>query len=382
MDFFNKEDMSCLMNLDGRKAKYQQRPRPLLASYRDRVRDLANKIVHELYIRNFDVAGFDCEFVFERKDATVYVREVSHDGLRFTGSTLRFGKHRVNLYEDNSGSVEVFVGDPEDLREFDRGFLHNRRMNGKKKIHLSYGRSYGLGPDFEHNRDSRDHMPEGDEPMSVNVLAIQSEAIPVLESALSEVQRHPVPEQFDVFKEPEPVPVNCAHLPGVLYGFKVSRHESEPGLIPNHRLISLSSAKPEHQYRSYMNDGFVYMETEFKTAPDHSVWYNYAMGSWGDPVEVYEVNLSRANGIYVIDGSVFEKRRSDYWADNPVESVEYMTDELVAEFRKEEAATMVHINDYDGSFEKPLVISRRYISPAEIKMVSNKKLDFYLNRKK
>jgi hypothetical protein len=103
------------------------------------------------------------------------------------------------------------------------------------------------------------------------------------------------------------------------------------------------------------------------------------MGSWGDPVEVYEVNLSRANGIYVIDGSVFEKRRSDYWADNPAED---LTDELVAEFRKEEAATMVHINDYDGSFEKPLVISRRYISPAEIKMVSNKKLDFYLNRKK
>lgn len=381
MKFFKKEDMSCLMELDGRKAKYvaPTDSRAMLACYEPNLHKLAKDIVRSLRVRNFDVPGFECEFVFLRETGEVRVREVRSDNFRFSSTTLEFGNYRMSLFDDNSGSVDVFIGGEEDMPTFKRGLLHHRKMNGLKKIHLQYHKHYGHTNVFKHVTDSREYMPDAGEPTEINILDVQMEARTILKDALSKIKSVESPKMRNIFEEPAPVSVSCEHLPEVLYGFRTSRHDNAPGLVPNRRLISLSSPRPTgHKYEGQMNEGFVYMETKFSNEPVDSGRYNYGMGSWGDEVETYEVRLSKANGIYVIDASVFYRLKDEYFENNP--AADRLPDDSFREFGKAEAATMVAINDYDGTYVTPVVISVRHIGDSELKLVSKRKNDFYLER--
>lgn len=376
MDTFTLSDTRPLINLNGRKAIFKTEQ---FGNYSERLSKALRDIVDELKKRDFSVPGFVVEFWFEAHKAEVKVFKILSDEFYFEvvsdWQVMIKGKE-MSVFKDGSGSLEVYCGSDweTDAKEFMHGKRFHRKMDNKSRIVLQYDLR---GDTFKATDDcGRGHYPDGNEPVIYGFDSVEYEFADYAEMILGKIKAAPLPEkEVDVFVEPDQVPLTNELFKGVsLRAFSKYYGEDETmtkGIMPGHRLLNLGCTLPEgHKYAKDMHDGFVYMEVvrdgqdDAFTQPRDTYQFNY---SSYDGKHTYDVKLKNANSVYVVDAGVFDRIKEEWFKENPV--AVQITDAQVDDFMRKQAETMVHINDYDGSYEKPVVITNRIVWPDELTQV-------------
>ena len=380
MDYFTLSDLTPLINLNGRIAKFQDRDDA--TGFCEQIQNLQTKLINALKERNFNVPGFDIEFFLNREKGTVEVFRISNTDLdfRMVGNTHFMIKEKeICMYGDCSGSLQVYVGGnwERDRKEFFNGKLFHRKMDGKSHIHLEYTL---WGTMFKNSSgDSREYPRSVNDPEAYNASSIEKELGNYLMGIIGEVKKTPIPAPLDLFVEPIHIELKNELFAGKkLIGYGSKYNEDKEGIFPSQRLLSLSMKLPEHPFAKQMHDGFIYMEIIDKdaeaTKPNDTYGYNYAFEY--DRQLGYSIEPKNYNNFYVIDAATFDALKMEWFNDNP--DFKNLTDNLVNEFKTEQAKTMVPINEYKGGYVKPVVITNRHIWPEEMKKVNIKKQEHKL----
>lgn len=376
MEYFTIDDQSALIDLHGRKSKFVYRN--LLPGFMKETGDKAIELLKELELRNFDVPGFEIGFYLDRDSCEIKPWKICCMDLNLliTGNTVTIKGKEVSIYDDGSGSLNVYaLNDWEsDKKEFMYGKKFNRRLDKQSRLHLGYSLYGNL---FKTNGyDSREYAPEGNEPTEYRVASIEIEVFTFLSDIVEVVKQYEKPNETKfVFKEPEAIQLKSEWFKGkTLYAYRDTQwtdKNAETRIDPGYRLLSLTTKLPEHSLKNEMHEGFIYMEIDHKELKpkDTGILYNYHWDS--KQIEMYEVTPSNYNQFFVIDASVFDELRKKWSDAHP--DVHCMTDKLVEEYRIEEAKTMIHINEYNGQYKRPIVITNRILWKDELKKIKIEK---------
>lgn len=379
MRFFELKDKDSVLNsLNGNKLKYVFRVNGLT----DAINQAKRKIEEALYRRNWQVPGIKVDFIYDydmEGNHTLRVSTITADpklcaDVRVNSWSVRVRGMEMSLHEDNSGSLEVYCGDDwdKDRNEFVNGKRFHRKMDGKSRIVLQYNTHRGYK--FEATDDcSRGHFPSGSElePMSYSIPAVEKDMLVGLNDMLDYIESHPEQDvDKSLFAEPNPTYLTNELFAGskfrthvsndVAYRLKENNKKSNHGMDGGWRLLDLSISPPKnHPYANLMNEGFTYCSIEWPNGKidDHNWHYNWDKKTAG-------VNLKKVDNVFVVDQAQAEKFKEQWFQNNP--GIDTMDNAGYQQMLIERAATMVHINDYKGGFEKPVVVICRVLSKDEL----------------
>lgn len=406
MRFFDKDEneMMHLVDLKVPAAKFVIKD-DFMCGWPDDIRELCKKIWNVIEAHNFDIPGLVPHFVMNDDRETVELMSMRYNGwFRIWGSgEIVTNTIRLHCWDDlpPSATLELFVGEigTEQHKSFLSGDLVNRKLRGKEKIHLRYKSQSGGA--FKHDNDlGRLYDPVDPELSIYSYDEILSQVRTTVEEVLQELDALPRPEQKNIFTKPIDIPLTNPLFEGeVLYGYsKTGKDEVTTSLECGWRMVPLNGQRPkEHKYRNLMNEGFVALERDFYDRPADTDYYQSGMytSSQYEYINVYEIHLKNANHVYIIDSSLVGKARAKAMEEhekkhpNWKESEDYeirlprFTDQEVNQMRCDQAASMVHINDYRGEYDKPIVMVCRRIERDEIgNLLSSKNYyDFHPNKK-
>lgn len=376
---------AALLNLIGNIPKFTFHRNALTCD----INDIRERINTELELRNFEVPGIDIEFchsVNEEGIHYIYIYKIRYAGQDVTLTSdwlVRIGRMELSLHSDNSGSLEVYCGNNwgKDRDEFIKGVRHHRKMNNKSRIVLQYD----FGQNFKATDDcGRGHFPDGsdNEPLTYSMFAVETEIIFELTQLLNYIMMFPVPDKdVNVFAEPKPTKLDNPIFEGAELHLTLDdrtvrtikgQTRKNYGKDGDWRLLSCSIAPPvDHKYSNIMNDGFTYCEIGFPGVDVPSnIWHNRS----GEDYSAI-VDLDNADCVFVVDRAAGDRFKENWFKTNPDEST--MDNPAYEQMCIERANTMIHINDYVGGFDRPVVIINRILRDSEIRIISKIKKRSY-----
>lgn len=346
------------------------------------------KIEELLKERNYDVPGVNVEFYHdvtsELGQHIIKIASISCENpdIRMNSWEVRVGGIVMSIHCDGSGSMEMYCGTNwnNDRNEFVKSNHYNRKMNGKSRIVLQYNKH---GDSFVATDDcNRGYMPEESQGESsrYSVEDIETRMLTGMDWLMAHIRNTPVADiDPGVFSEPKPTPMTNPLLQGMRLFTNVdsdTRHQmidrarGNYGMGGSWRLLTLGMERPGgHPYRDLMHEGFVYCNIQMpgKEVMDNNWHYG---GRDHTPVEV---RLSKADNVFVVDAGIFDRMKERFFLDNS--GLERMSDDDLNRMIIARGASMVHVNDYDGSFEKPVVIIGRILSVDELATVEVSKVN-------
>lgn len=376
MRYFNiKNKNTALSILSGHDAKLIFKEECLPSKTNQKRKSIQD----ELQKRNFDIPGIDIEFYINGTDKTISIAciECHTTDIRLVSDySIRYKGFVMTLFEDNSGSLEVYCGKDweSDRHEFLHTQHHHREMNGMSRIVLQYDTNTGYV--FQATDDCRrGHYPTGSEPLSYGIDAAESIILDGLDKLLDHIKSHPEQSiDANLFTEPMPVtlknesPLKKARIFTNLDDYKMAEYEHQTDrnaqvLEVSWRLLSLGVTLPEHPLAYIMHDGFIHCDVQLPNGErQDNIWHSNS----GTTVEV---KLTSMNNVYVVDAAACDRYRDEWFKNNP--EARQMSNESYKELCVARAMTMVPINDYDGSFEKPVVLIGRPLTKKEIIMIEH-----------
>jgi hypothetical protein len=400
MRFFdkNENEMMHLVDLKKPEANFKIKE-DFMCGWPEDIRDLCKKIWNVIEAHNFDIPGLAPHFVLDGDCENVEMMSIRYnDWFRIWGSGEIVTKTiKLHCWGDtHSATLEHFIGelDTPQHKLFLAGDLTNRKLRGKEKIHLRYN-SQCPGRPFCHDNDfGRLYDPVHPEPHTHSYDDILNQVKTTCEEILQEFEALPRPTQRNIFTKPTDIPLLNPLFEGqVLYGYAKTRGKKEvvKSLECGWRMVTLGGQRPkEHKYRNLMTEGFVSLERDYYDRPKDTDYYQSGMytSSSYEYINAYEIHLKNANHVYVVDSSLQDKARAKSMElheekhPNWKESEDYnirsprFTDAEVDQIRCDQAASMVHINDYRGEYDKPIVMVCRKVNEDEIgRLLSSKNYD-------
>lgn len=363
---------------------------------------ICRKIWNVVEEHNFDIPGMNPHFVLRDDRETVEMMSLRYNGWFRIWGTGEICTKRMKVlcwdYSPYPATLDYFVGEEgtKDQEDFFSGrTLVNSKLRNHKKIHLHYRSEYN--DSFVHDNDMRRlYDCAVGEPTSFDYSVVMDHIRTVCNEVLAELEAIPRPKQKNIFEKPADIPLtNPLFEDQPLYGYaKVHEGETADSLESGYRMIPLGGMRPaDHQYANIMNEGFVALEREFHDRPTDTEYYQSGMytSSQREYLNVYDVRLKNANHVYVVDSSVIPKNKAKSFdehiekypgwktsEDMDIRNPKF-TDAEVDQMRCDQAATMVHINDYRGQYDKPIIMVCRRIEADEmVSLVSSKNYyDFY-----
>lgn len=380
--------------------------------------EVCEQIVRALEERNWDVPGINVEFDIYGSGAEKYrmVRKLSGKDfkLRFCRVQANMGRwndtaavteilipqKELHVYDDESGpTYYIYVGKnwESDKQDFFLGSKVNSKLVNKPRTYLMYKGGWDgryiyrnqRPPYLLHDSDlDREYKPKQGEPRSFSTDDVFTEFTRWLEgNLLSMILAQPVPsERTDLFhKETTPFPETMSPI----FCFGESRDASRvykgkndlTELTPEeqfgmdgggYRLIALGNGDgnvPDIAYDGFKWCGFgeVVSDTPIHVldVPGHYRWPDREKF-------LFRVTPNRADGVYVADHAVYERRRKELsdavsHGENPERD---FTKDEVRDFNSARGRTIVPITEYDGSYEQPIVLINREIDLEEVELVS------------
>lgn len=339
-------------------------------------------------------------------------------------------KKEIHVYDDESGpTFYLYVGKhwKRDRDQFIDGSKVNSKLNGKPKMYLQYtggcncqqtrGASFPAvrlletiltrdakalaqmhhthsrwrPPVLVHTNDlGREYDPEGKEPSVFQTTKVMEEFRQYLENVvLAMVISQPVSStKVDAFAQPEPIPFpdSISHL--FTFGEwrdeeRIRTGKEDPSkLEPSNRYGMLGSGYRLVPYDlpkigdvpKIAYDGFLWCGTGEidKDTPIDSLEVPGHHRSSDRERYVLRVTPNRANGIYIADHAVYEKRRIEIGEllSNEKPQRTRFTDAELADFTCARGRTIIPISEYTGNFEQPVVLINRELSFDEVEVVS------------
>jgi len=373
-DFTLNTKNLALCALNGQTAKLEipdsNNLTPAINNYR-------KEIIKALEKRNFNIPGIDVVFyhIYENGKHSINIASIickEIDVYIGYSSEIRVGGFHMSLYSDNSGSLDVYCGTDwnKDREEFIYGKRFHRKMDGKSRIVLQYDYN---GSVFRATDDcNRGYLPVS-EPDNYILSRVEYIILTELNKLLNYINTFP--EQTidpNLFAEPMPTQLKNESVLKKMklftyvdrYKFQDLEHGDNTGINGGYRLLPLSIPLPEHPLASLMHEGFTYCDIQMSNEqPNNNIWHYDS-----DATKVM-IKLSNMNNVFIVDAYAAEKFREDWFNSNP--GIQRMTDDAYNEMQVARAVTMVRINDYDGSYKKPVVIVGRLINRKEIKLIGS-----------
>lgn len=380
MRFFNLKDKDrTLINLHGNKPKIKFDNGGLTTS----INKVRKHICEELHKRNYDIPGLEVGFFHNVLDDGSHIIKVFSvtcvDPKLAPDVDIRSNTHvrshgmDLSLYEDMSGSLEVYCGSDweSDRDEFVNGIRFHRKMNNKNRIVLRY--ETDRGKKFVYTDDcGRGYIPDGSpsEPLSYSMVEIEMGVIAGLESLRSYIAGFPEKNvDHSLFTEPDPQFLTNLLFSETEFHSTISSNVADrmlndggnQGTDVGWRLLPLGVKAPkDHPYHEIMNDGFIYCDIANPGSPANKYNWHY---DGMDNIKVI-VRLRNVNEVYVVDASVSDRFRDEWFKNNP--DCDSLTNEAYNELIVARARTMVHINDYTGGYDKPVILIGRSLAKDEI----------------
>jgi len=389
--------------------------------------EVCEHIVRALEKRHFDVPGINVEFdVYGSGEQRMrMVRRITgqnfslyfsrSQGLLPEGTyndtaavnTVAIEGEQISVYEDHSGpSYYVYVGDDwERDREwfFRSSCLVNSKLYGESRRYLKYsgsdetsrqvrfgyhryGNKYAETAKFLlHTNDMHREYEPGphDKPFYVTheVTERMAAQLKIELKQIEETQERNEPFQFD---EPVPVPVEgCPEFWTFAEHRAAERIKTGQTDIDELRLSDRYALNIGYRLLPYgcpadglghdpekLHDGYVWCALNPEQIP-----YEAKSLSMGNAL--VRVRPTRFNDIYVVDEAAYEQTRAELSAridkeneDRPEDDKRTrFTDDEVNEQKRARAKTFVPWLEYDGSFEKPVVLIGREIGLDEVQIV-------------
>lgn len=395
MKFFKLEDKDCaLSNLNGAKPKFVLKGIGLTPA----LQDLRKELIKLLHARNFNIPGVEVEFCLSGsgKQMSIHVFSVKIPSMDFamvSDYSIRCGIMDMDIHEDASGSLEVYCGKDwdKDKEEFIKGVRHHRKMNKKSRIVLQYDlrRAHynpfsDLGFLFGNERFvatddcDRGHYPEGDEPTEYTLIEIENRFRKMLKAIISYLSVFP--EQAPdpkLFEEPFPVFLTNPIFAGSVFHSFIDENEmprlasddpaNDYGIQQNVRLLPLSIYPPKaHPLGKYMNEGFVYCDITWADGTE-SVNY-FVPGSYSSrEKKKVGIQLDKMDNVFIVDMDAGRRFKAKWFKSNP--KAELLEHDAYHQMLIEIASTLVHINDYQGGYVKPVVAICRTVGRNEVKIL-------------
>jgi hypothetical protein len=382
--------------------------------------EVCEQIVRTLEDRNWDVPGITVEFHNYGSGDQKYrlVSDIRGDGfqLHFGRVQRRLGHYndtaavsqlvipgkQLDIYDDESGpTYYVYVGESweRDKERFLRGSKVNSRLDREGRWYLMYkgacrcgasdfGQHYHSGrrpPLLVHDNDlGREYDTNGLEPKSYRTSEVLEEFRSWLQDTLlARILEHPpAAERIDIFQGPAPTPFPQDAGPIFCFGSanaarRVYQGRLDPDqLSPDQRFAFSANGYsllgsgggqtvPEVAYGGFRWCGLgpVAADTNLTMLeiPGHD--------RWGDREQyVFRITPSRADGIYIADNAVYERRRAELF--EAIAPRTRLTDAELAEAEVARALTIVPIAEYTGGYEQPVVLINRELGFDEVELVS------------
>lgn len=390
--------------------------------------EVCEHIVRALEKRHFDVPGIEVEFdVYGRgQQLARMVRRVAGQdfSVRFGRSqgylpgnvfydmaavdTVGIPREQISVYGDHSGPrYYAYVGDDWARdREwfFASSCFVNSKLRGEPRKYLQYtgsdetGRQVRYG--YHHSRPKyageakylvhtndlgREHDLGPDDAPFLVTTEVTERMTRHLEQVLARIEEVPEREEPFVFVEEPVVPVegcpefwayadasNCHRIRQVQKEPEEFPLAMRHALLQGYRLVGYDhSAEGLGHDPSLLHSGFVWCIM----SPDDEMPYE-GRSSFRDQ-SVVRIQPNRANDIYVVDQAAYERRRSEIGAQIETENegrptskkIMNFTNAQVGEMYRARARTLVKWTDYDGSYERPLVIIGREVDLDEVEVV-------------
>jgi hypothetical protein len=311
-------------------------------------------------------------------------------------------RKELHVYDDESGpTFRVYVGKnwPKDQERWFNGSKVNSKLNGEPRWYLQYSGGCFCGQAgtlhihtgqrnamLVHTNDlGREYDRKGREPKQYYTKTVFLEFTKWLESNVLAwiLKTTRADQKIDVFRES--ITSYPDHLgPIFCFGENKDAHRVHTGRTKpeeleasdrygftggGYRLMSLGTGNdgtvPEIAY-----DGFkwcAFGEIDGQTPIDTlDVPGHYR---WSDREQyVFRVIPNRADGIYVADHALFDKRRGELFEE--IKPRDRLTDAEVAEATRARARTIVPITEYAGGYEQPVVLIGRELDFDEVELIS------------
>jgi len=373
-DYFNldKKD-GTLCSLNGNQAEYNFQTRALTKDINAMLKEINDALV----LRNFDVPGLDIRFYYSPdrgKKHSIYLSHIkcSDPDIEIRSDyMIRVRQMEFSLHEDNSGSLEVYCGDDweKDRNEFVNGKRFHRKMDGNSRIVLRYD-THG-GNRLEATDDcGRGYYPNSDrnEPENYSIKYVEDIMIAGLNELLDKIRHTPEQIPVNVFVEPDPVMLTNTLFTGAVFhanmdneiiqNMEYSDAGNNYGTGGTWRLLPFLGGVPdfkEHKYSDIVHDGMTFCDIEFAGMPVNENRWQY---NWEGRTTKVAILLNKMNNVYVVEAG----KAPDF----PSMKTDEEKEEAYKLYQVARALSIVPINEYDGSFEKPVVVINRIIDKSEI----------------
>jgi hypothetical protein len=375
--------------------------------------DAGAALVQELARVGWDVPGIDVKFwtLGQGKNVfrTVYaISGVTREGpfkITFSNPQQSRGHYRaltglgeatippgieVRYYNDDSTvTATLYTGG--DWKRDGANFINkikvNSKLRGEPKTYLKYqGHSWN---ELKHDTDlGREYSPERDEPKSLDAKAtlqmvadfIHGSLIPSLAQMPSAPGHDDINEYGDanLRRLAKVSPIEAPEDFPVLYSWiriddayrALGRGTSSPDGSDDFvlsgggaRLVAWGDNPHGAKLHPRAHDGFAYAST------DPSVRAAQASSSVREESVPVEVRLKNLNEIYVVDNAPYRKVREEIGKQLDAEERDRFTHAECARMVTAVAETMVHVTDYDGSFEQPTYLIGRQLHADEARVM-------------
>lgn len=378
-DYFNldKKD-SALCSLNGNQAEYNFRTRALTSDINAKLKEINDALV----LRNFRVPGLDIQFYYSPDRGKKHTINMSHikcsdpDIEIHSDYRIRVRQMEFSLHDDLSGSLEVYCGDDwaKDRNEFVNGKRFHRKIDGNSRIVLRYD-THG-GNRLEATDDcNRGYFPDParKEPKSYHISEIERVMIAGLDELLDKIRHTPEQIPVNVFVEPDPEMLTNPLFTGAVFHANLDNDiiqnmeyrdaSNNYGTGGTYRLLPYIGNIPdfrEHRYSDIVHNGMTFCDIEFMDCPVNENRWQY---NSKDSTTKVAILLNKMNNVYVVEAG----KTPDF----PSMKTEEEKEEAYKLYQVARALSIVPINEYDGSFEKPVVVINRIIAKSEIVVLKN-----------
>ncbi len=391
--------------------------------------EVCDQIVRALEKRHFDVPGIKVEFdtygsgeQWMRMAHRVTSQEFSlyfsrSQGLLADGvyndtaavNTVAIPGEQISVYGDNSGpSYNAYVGDDwERDREwfFQASCFVNSKLRGEPRRYLRYSGSdetgrqvrYGYGRAGNNFREmakyllhtndiGREYDPgPNDEPFLVTSEVVDR-MTDHLKDALKQIEAIPEREVAYQFEEEPDAPIEgcpefwtyadnraAAHIREGQSNAEELPAARRYALTCGYRLLSLDTpADGLGIDTDVLHDGYVWCALNVDEIPRNS------RSSLGKN-HLVRIKPTRSNDIYVVDEAAYDSCRAELSAKIDEENQDKseddkrtrFTDAEVNEMKRAQAKTLVPWNNYQGDFEKPVVLIGRELGFDEVQVIDS-----------
>jgi hypothetical protein len=242
-------------------------------------------------------------------------------------------------------------------------------MDGNSRIVLRYDTHRGNM--LEATDDcNRGYFPDParNEAKSYHISEIERTIISGLDELLDKIRHTPEQIPVNVFVEPDPVMLTNNIFTGAVFHANLdnsiiqdmehSNDENNYGTGGTWRLLSFLGNIPdfkEHKYSDIVHDGMTFCDIEFAGMPVNENRWQY---NSKDSTTRVAILLNKMNNVYVVEAG----KAPDF----PSMKTEEEKEEAYKLYQVSRALSIVPINEYDGSFEKPVVVINRIIAKSEI----------------